>query len=147
MSFFLLVTFQWWPLQSLAHTPHIQTHKHSTHHIHTHHSAHMPTHTKHHTTHRTHTLGDSSVSVSFWLPLLHSFSLPYFSLPLCEPLSETCSAELKQRVKASLVAQMVKNLPTMQDTRVWSLGQEDPREMEMATHSGILRAFRNLKHK
>ena len=29
-------------------------------------------------------------------------------------------------IKASLVAQMVKNLPAMQDTSIWSLGQEDP---------------------
>ena len=42
---------------------------------------------------------------------------------------------------------MVKNLPTTQDTEAWSLGQEDPRETEMATHSSILKAFRNLKHK
>ena len=33
---------------------------------------------------------------------------------------------------------MVKNLPTMQETRVRSLGQEDPLEKEMATHSSIL---------
>ena len=39
---------------------------------------------------------------------------------------------------ASLVAQMVKNLPAMQETQVWSLGQEDPLEKEMATHSSIL---------
>ena len=39
---------------------------------------------------------------------------------------------------ASLVAQMVKNLPAMQETQVPSLGQEDPLEKEMATHSGIL---------
>ena len=38
----------------------------------------------------------------------------------------------------SLVAQMVKNLPTMQETRVQSLGQEDPLEKAMATHSSIL---------
>ena len=38
---------------------------------------------------------------------------------------------------ASLVAQMVKNLPAMQDTQVRSLGQEDPLEKEMATHSSI----------
>ena len=37
--------------------------------------------------------------------------------------------------RASLVAQMVKNLPTMQETWVWSLGQEDPLKEEMATHS------------
>ena len=38
----------------------------------------------------------------------------------------------------SLVAQMVKRLPTMQETQVRSLGQEDPLEKEMATHSSTL---------
>ena len=33
---------------------------------------------------------------------------------------------------------MVKHLPTMQETRVQSLGQEDPLEKEMATHSSTL---------
>ena len=33
---------------------------------------------------------------------------------------------------------MVKNLPPMQETWVRSLGQEDPLEKEMATHSSIL---------
>ena len=33
---------------------------------------------------------------------------------------------------------MVKRLPTMQETRVRSLGWEDPREKEMAPHSSIL---------
>ena len=32
----------------------------------------------------------------------------------------------------------VKNLPTMQEMEVWSLGQEDPLEKEMAAHSSIL---------
>ena len=36
------------------------------------------------------------------------------------------------------VAQMVKNLPAMQETQVSSLGGEDPLEKEMPTHSGIL---------
>ena len=39
---------------------------------------------------------------------------------------------------ASLVAQMVKCLPMMQETRVQSLGWEDPLEKEMATHTSIL---------
>ena len=39
---------------------------------------------------------------------------------------------------SSLVAQMVKCLPTMQETWVQSLGQEDSLEKEMATHSIIL---------
>ena len=39
---------------------------------------------------------------------------------------------------ASLVAQMVKNLPVMQETWVRSLGWEDPLEKGMSTHSIIL---------
>ena len=39
---------------------------------------------------------------------------------------------------ASLVAQMVKNLPAMKETWVRSLGWEDPLEKGVATHSGIL---------
>ena len=39
---------------------------------------------------------------------------------------------------ASLVAQMVKNLPAVQETQVRSLDQEDPLEKEMATHSNVL---------
>ena len=36
------------------------------------------------------------------------------------------------------MTQMLKNLPAMQETRVPSLGQEDPLEKGMATHSSIL---------
>ena len=39
---------------------------------------------------------------------------------------------------ASLVAQLVKNLPVIQETWVQSLSREDPLEKEMATHSSIL---------
>ena len=39
---------------------------------------------------------------------------------------------------ASLVAQIVKNLPAMQETSVRSLGWDDPLEEGMATHSSIL---------
>ena len=38
----------------------------------------------------------------------------------------------------ALVAQTVKRLPIMRETRVQSLGLEDPLEKEMATHSSIL---------
>ena len=41
-------------------------------------------------------------------------------------------------IGASLVAQMVKRLPAIQETGVQSLGREDPLEKEMATHSSIL---------
>ena len=40
--------------------------------------------------------------------------------------------------RASLVAQIVKNLPVMQETSVRSLGWEDPLKEGMATHSSIL---------
>ena len=48
-------------------------------------------------------------------------------------------ASLEARIeRASLVAQMVKNLPAMQETWIQSLGQEDFLEKGMATHSSIL---------
>ena len=42
------------------------------------------------------------------------------------------------KFRASLGAQMVKHLHVLRETRVLSLGQEDPLEKEMATHSSIL---------
>jgi len=42
------------------------------------------------------------------------------------------------QIPASLVTQMVKNLPVMRVTQVQSLGQEDPLEKGIATHSSIL---------
>ena len=41
-----------------------------------------------------------------------------------------------------LIAQTVKHLPTMRETRVRSLGRKDPLEKEMATHPSIL-AWKN----
>ena len=46
--------------------------------------------------------------------------------------------DFKTCYKASLVAQMLQNLPAMQETGVLSLGWEDPLEEGMATHSSIL---------
>ena len=45
--------------------------------------------------------------------------------------------------RASFVAQLVQNLPAVQETRVGFPGWEDPLEKEMATHSSIL-AWKNL---
>ena len=45
---------------------------------------------------------------------------------------------LWEMTRASLEAQMVKNLPPMQEIRVCSLSQEDPLEKGLATHSSIL---------
>ena len=49
-----------------------------------------------------------------------------------------CSAFFMVQLLASLVAQLVKNLPAMQETWVQSLGWEDPLEKGKATHSSIL---------
>ena len=43
-----------------------------------------------------------------------------------------------EQLRISLVAQMVKHLPTMGETQVQSLGWGDPLEKEMATHSSTL---------
>ena len=48
------------------------------------------------------------------------------------------SSFLIAELVASLVAQRLKRLPPMRETRVQSLGWEDPLEKEMATHSSIL---------
>ena len=55
---------------------------------------------------------------------------------LCEQLGGSClEVEL---MGTSLVAQIVKNLPAMQETWIRFLVQEDPLEKGMATHSHIL---------
>ena len=46
--------------------------------------------------------------------------------------------DIKYAKYTSLVAQTVKRLSTMRETRVRSLGQEDPLEKEMATHSSTI---------
>ena len=46
--------------------------------------------------------------------------------------------QLTQLNKASLVGQLVRNPPAMQETWVQSLGYEDPQEKGTATHSSIL---------
>ena len=61
-----------------------------------------------------------------------------------EECGRLCSLErhghlcITSRKGTSLVAQMVKRLPTMQETRVRSLSQEEPLEKDMATHSRTL---------
>ena len=56
-------------------------------------------------------------------PLRHCFNRHQFKFPFLEP------------GKACLVTQAVKNPPAMQETQVRSLGQENPLEKRMATHS------------
>ena len=52
----------------------------------------------------------------------------------CKVLSEI----IHKTGRTSLVAQMVRNLPEMQETRIQALGWEDPLEKEMAIHSSVL---------
>ena len=66
---------------------------------------------------------DQVKSVNTKLPQTPSTSLVFTLIPFSS---------------ASLVAQTVKRLPTLWETRVRSLGWEDPLEKEMATHSSIL---------
>ena len=51
---------------------------------------------------------------------------------------QTIINRMDKQHDASQVARMVENLPAMQETWVRSLGQEDPLEKGMATHSSIL---------
>ena len=48
------------------------------------------------------------------------------------------NCSLISKMRASLVAQLMKNLPAMRETWVQSLGREDPLEKEKATHPSIL---------
>ena len=55
---------------------------------------------------------------------------------MCKILVSQVHSQIGYFVK--LVAQIVKNLPAMQETQVQSLGWEDPLKKELATHSSIL---------
>ena len=67
----------------------------------------------------------------------------FISLVSVQSWSRVTGSYRKVIVNVSQVAQTVKNVPAMQDTQVRSLGQEDPLEEEMATHSSIL-AWKSL---
>ena len=70
-------------------------------------------------------------------PCVPSVTTPPFCQEM-QTLEDSSSAGKWPQSQASLVAQMVKNLLAMQETWVRSLGQEDPLEKGMATHSSIL---------
>ena len=70
------------------------------------------------------------------LPVLGLHCYAAFSLAVVQGL--IALASLAASLVASLVAQMVKKLLVMQETQVQSLGQVDPLEKGMATHSSIL---------
>ena len=57
---------------------------------------------------------------------------------MAQPKKKSRIGEDYREDKTSLVAQMVKRLSTMRETRVRSLGREDPLEKEMAIHSSTI---------
>ena len=77
---------------------------------------------------------DTTVYKIQWVKI---FLFMFLSFSLCLSSQILIYFTLKS-IQASLVAQLVKNLPAMQETLVWFLGWEDPLEKEMATHSSIL---------
>ena len=99
------------------------------------------------------TRSPSMLQLLFCMTCLNLISYSFFQICLRAPLvSDFCFAPvgffchslrshiclLSVQSKASLVAQTVKCLPALWETRVQSLSQEDPLEKEMATHSSIL---------
>ena len=69
---------------------------------------------------------------------MRSFSVREMVWVLTVVVSEVHILSKFIKLGASLEPQMVKNLPAGQETQVQSLGQEDPLERSMATHSSIL---------
>jgi len=59
-------------------------------------------------------------------------------LHLANPISSLIGSELTASYTASLVAQLVKNLPAVQETQVQSVSWEDPLEKDRAIHSSSL---------
>ena len=64
--------------------------------------------------------------------------IEYYSLTGRQEISVKELWEVLPSVKASLMAQMVKNRAVMQEIRIPSLGWENPLEKEMAAHASIL---------
>ena len=84
-----------------------------------------------------------SISWILWLPRLRSHEVfdSMFLLIICTCLESSDISIFYfflETPRVFPVAQKVKNLPAMQETRVWSLGQEDPLEKGIAVHSSIL---------
>ena len=74
-------------------------------------------------------VGKESACLQCWRPWFHSWIRKIQEEEIGYPLQDSW---------ASLVAQLVKNLPATWETWVWSLGWEDPLEKGKPTHSSIL---------
>ena len=81
---------------------------------------------------------ENPMDIGAWQPTVHGIAKSWKPL---RRLSTNCQniPKLKySRLRHSLVAQMVKELPAMWEMWVWSLGWEDPLEEGIATNSSIL---------
>ena len=72
------------------------------------------------------------------MTILSVDSVLKFARPIGKPKGKSEIPGAPCAIGASLVAQMAKNLPEIQETQVWTLGQEESPEEETATHSSIL---------
>ena len=70
--------------------------------------------------------------------MLDNTLLEYFILEFLKHFPINAHDIYEIGIATSLVAQTVKHLPTMWETQVQTLGQDDLREKEMATHSSVL---------
>ena len=83
-------------------------------------------------------LRPSTITTTLSCPPQFNFRYHLFWIALPPPNLCKLFKGMNSFLWASMVAQLVKNLPAMQETQVWSLGEEDPLEKGRATHSSIL---------
>ena len=85
------------------------------------------------------TFGKISIQFLWPFKIAYCVLIPYICM-ICKYFLHLCRLPFYfwLFLQTSLVAQMVKRLPTMQKTRVRSWGQEEPLEKEMAPHSSTL---------
>ena len=69
-----------------------------------------------------------------------------FHIHSCLAMLKTASLSWNKKYYKYLISQLVKNVSAMKETWFWLLGQQDPQEKEMATHSSSI-AWRILMNK
>ena len=82
-------------------------------------------------------MGEFSLAILPTLPLIMKIVHSLLLIIKCHHLASRISVSYHPYMP-SVITQLVKNLPAMQETQVQALGWKDPLEKEMATHSSIL---------